>query len=120
MIEDEVVRRAIIDITRKHGLNEAVGLLYRAPGEPEAVVELTNISEQPDCSYAVRTADVMEALTLMSGKDLEQVEEGDFVLWHSHPSGAKGPSLKDMRTKLRGLRYAVVVLDGDKMDFVEY
>lgn len=84
------------------------------------MVELTNISEQPDCSYAVRTPDVMEALTLMSGKSLELIEESDFVLWHSHPSGARGPSLKDMRTKLRGLRYAVVVLDGDKMDFVEY
>lgn len=120
MITDPHVERAIIDIARRSGLKEAVGLLYRAPGEPEAVVELENISDQPDCSYAVRTGDVIDGLVLMSGRPVEEIEEGDFVLWHSHPSGARGPSLRDMRTKLTGMRYAVVVLDDDRMDFVEF
>lgn len=120
MILDSCVERAIVDIARRSGLKEAVGVLYRAPGEAEQVVEVVNRSDEPQISYVVSTADVMEALTLMSGRPATEIDEQDFVVWHSHPSGARGPSLKDMRSKLPGLRYAVVVVDGDKIDFVEY
>lgn len=120
MTEDPVCLAAITAIARRSGLNEAVGVLYRAPGEAELVVELTNRSSEPQNSYIVSTADVVEALTLASGRSADDIDEADFVVWHSHPSGARGPSLKDMRSKLSGLRYAVVTLDDDYVDITEY
>jgi proteasome lid subunit RPN8/RPN11 len=116
MTEDPVALAAIRSITRRAGLKEAVGLLYRPPGEVEIVLALDNLSDEPETSYTVSTASVKSALQLLVGDDWTEVEEADFVVWHSHPSGLKGPSLRDMRTKLPGLRYAVVVVDSDSDD----
>lgn len=88
------------------------------------MLELSNISNEPQSSYVIRTGDLIKAVSMVSGLPRHQVAEIDpahFVVWHTHPSGAKGPSLKDMRSKLPSLRYAVVVLtDGEITDIVEY
>lgn len=122
MTEDPVALEAIRAITRRSGLEEAVGLLYRPPGEAEIVLQLDNMSDEPQSSYAISTASVKQALELLVGDDWTEVGEADFVVWHSHPSGLRGPSLRDMRTKLSGLRYAVVTLDvdTDKLSMVEF
>jgi proteasome lid subunit RPN8/RPN11 len=121
--EDPVCLDAIRRIAREAGLKEAVGLLYRAPGEPEIVVALENIADDAHRSYAVRTADIAAAITTIVGEadSVERLAEADVVVWHTHPSGAVGPSLQDMRTKLPGLRYAVVViLSDDAMTITEF
>lgn len=125
MLDDPTTCEAIRAIIRRAGLNEAVGLLYRPPGEAEIVLELNNISDEPQISYVISTTSLIDGLMLASGIDTEHIgtlAEADIVVWHSHPTGAKGPSLKDMRSKIPGLRYAVVVMDSktDELDFVEY
>jgi proteasome lid subunit RPN8/RPN11 len=125
MLDDPTTCAAIRAIIRRAGLKEAVGILYRAPGEPEIVLELNNISDEPQTSYVISTTSLIDGLVLASGIDTEHIgtiAEADVVVWHSHPTGAKGPSLKDMRSKVPGLRYAVVVMDSDTggLDFVEY
>jgi len=120
MTEDPVALEAIRSITRRSGLKEAVGLLYRPPGEAEIVVALDNLSDEPQSSYAISTASITEALKLCAGDDWTSVSEQDLVVWHSHPSGLKGPSLRDMRTKIPGLRYAVVVMDADDLTIIEF
>lgn len=122
MIDDPTTAAAIRRIIDRAGHDEAVGLLYRAPGEPEVVVELHNISDEPTTSYIVPTASIEKGLRLITGlDDVTEVPETDVVLWHSHPTGALGPSRKDMQTKLPGLRYAVVTVnDENELDFVEF
>lgn len=92
---------------------EAVGWIWRAPGRAEAYGLLTNLSDDPGSSYAVSLAELMEKFTASTGSDIVDADEGDIVLWHSHPSGLVGPSRGDMRAKLEGLRYMVVTLTDD-------
>lgn len=122
MTEDPVAIAAIRRIIDRAGDHEAVGLLYRAPGEAEIVVALNNISSEPMTSYVVSTKSIEGAARMITGlQDLTELDESHLVLWHSHPTRAEGPSRKDMQTKLPGLRYAVVVVDdyGD-LSFTEF
>lgn len=120
MIDDPTTAEAIRAIIRRADREEAVGLLYRAAGEPEIVLALDNISSTPESSYVISTASLLSGLKLIVD-DVGSLSESDVVVWHSHPTGAKGPSRKDMRTKLPGLRYAVVTMDeSGELDFVEY
>lgn len=89
---------------------EAVGLLWEQPGVGVGVIALDNISEDPEHSYAISTAEMIRAFEVESGRDiLSAISEGcSLTLWHSHPSGQVGPSRGDMREKLEGLQYMVV------------
>lgn len=120
---EPVVHSAIARIIASRAPREAVGMLWRRPGDPEIVLELSNISDEPERSYAVRTTDILEALKLIAGGDslaIDDIDTSDFVVWHSHPSGAVGPSRGDMRTKLPGLRYMVVSPVDDDLLVVEF
>lgn len=89
---------------------EAVGLLWEQPGTLAGCIPLRNASDDPEHSYAVATAEMIEAFERASGRDiLSAISEGcSLTLWHSHPSGQVGPSRGDMREKLEGLQYMVV------------
>lgn len=87
------------------------------------MLELSNISDEPERSYAIRTTDILDGLRLIAGDDslvTDDIDASDFVVWHSHPSGAVGPSRLDMRTKLPGLSYMVVTPVGDDLVAVEF
>lgn len=85
------------------------------------VVALTNLSEMPQTSYKISTASLARAMQSMVGdQPVEEVDESYFVVWHSHPSRLSGPSRADVRSKLPGLRYAVVVRTVDGLEFTEF
>lgn len=101
---------------------EAVGFIWRPPGQAEAVIPLLNTSEAPENSYAIEVEAAARAFTDFTGSDIVDVAEGDLLLWHSHPSGYVGPSQGDLQAKLPGLRYMVVVLSHTSEDitYVEF
>lgn len=113
---EPVTHAAIARIIASRAPQEAVGMLWRRPGEPEIVLELSNISDEPTTSYAVRVNDILKGIELLLGDDIGQTfDPGDLVVWHSHPSGSVGPSRGDMRARLEDLTYMVVspTPDGD-------
>jgi proteasome lid subunit RPN8/RPN11 len=119
--DDAVAEKAIAAIIEREAPKEAVGILWRRPGDPEIVVALSNISDQPTISYAVRTADIVSAIQLIDDDiDVTTIDPADLVLWHSHPSGFVGPSLQDMREKQDGLTYMVVTWQNGKLDAVQF
>lgn len=101
---------------------EAVGFIWRRPGQAEAVIPLRNESEDPENSYAIDVRAAARAFTDFTGHDIVDVAEDDLLLWHSHPSGFVGPSQGDLAEKLPGLRYMVVVLSHTSEDvtYVEF
>lgn len=106
----------IVDIIARAGDKEAVGLLWRGPGEPEIVVELYNMSHQPESSYVVHVDSMVRAFADAYGGDKDELMALDWshlTLWHSHPSGLVGPSRKDMQSKLPDLRYMVIAMTDD-------
>lgn len=106
----------IVDIIARAGDEEAVGLLWRGPGEPEIVVALDNISDEPQSSYVVHVESMVRAFADAYGGDTETMMALDWshlTLWHSHPSGLVGPSRKDMQSKLPDLRYMVIAMTAD-------
>jgi len=101
----------IVELIAQAGQKEAVGLLWRGPGEPEIVVALDNISDEPESSYAVRVDKMIDAFQAAYGEeDVYEIDWSCLTLWHSHPSGAVGPSRGDMQTKLPELRYMVIAM----------
>lgn len=93
---------------------EAVGLLWDSPGCPPVVIPLTNTSDDPEHSYEVDVAEIVTAFASHTGRDiLTSVGDDDpaLLLWHSHPSGAVGPSRRDVRDKPPTLRCMVVAVD---------
>lgn len=94
---------------------EAVGLLWEAPGEQVMVIPLANHSELPETSYAVRVDELVTAFELATGRDIVTTEPEHLTLWHSHPSGLVGPSRGDMRerSKVALLAHMVVTVGVD-------
>jgi proteasome lid subunit RPN8/RPN11 len=78
---------------------EAVGLVWEAPGIGTGMIPLTNTSEDPEHSYAVSVADLITQFERATGADIIGALESGFMftLWHSHPSGQVGPSRGDMQ-----------------------
>lgn len=110
------VLHSIAELIADAAPQEAVGLVWESPGVAPGVAPLRNTSADPEHSYAVNVAELMETFENATGRDIiTSMNEEGFILtlWHSHPSGQIGPSRGDMREKHDGLTYMVVAVADD-------
>lgn len=104
-----VSKRAIQEIARYGTIrkpNEACGLLLRG-----RVVELRNASElDKTWNYSLGGGQAIVQQLRALEIDLTELIAGEYLIWHTHPSGLIGPSAGDMETRIDGLEYLVVAL----------
>lgn len=112
----------IVRIGRERAPHECCGLIASRIGQSDLegdVLELANESLEPWDSYelsaeAMRSAlsnwfDAVDSADLASGYQL--------LVWHTHPSGRAGPSQGDLRSRVPGVKYLVVTLDGEAVRY---
>jgi len=93
---------------------EACGLVTPTTSTaPMRVVQLPNISPQPESSYEVDTGDLLNEISTWAESadvDPEELTREHFMVWHTHPSGSVGPSRADLQIRIGGFQYMVVTL----------
>lgn len=88
---------------------EAVGLIL----PNDQVVELINLSDYPLSSFAIQGKNLSNAI-IEHGWPLTYETLKQTTIWHSHPNGGIGPSIRDLRAKVTPFSFLVVTLsDGD-------
>lgn len=119
----------IVEMGNTLAPEEVCGILL----PPDYVVRLPNRAKAGlrTESYEVYESDVLEAVERWAESEtsaqafLESPDCFDFVVWHTHPAGGVGPSLRDMRAKRElysnpntNVRFLVVALpSGDAAFF---
>jgi proteasome lid subunit RPN8/RPN11 len=73
--------------------NEACGVVIEYPCGHFKVYELLNESDTPTTASVLSTT---ELLATVPEDIIAAIRPEDMVIWHTHPSGAIGPSKKDM------------------------
>ena len=115
-VSPEVVDQILL-AGRAENPNETCGVIT-----PDSMmVRLPNRSSSPTTSFVIATEDLvnaLEAYVARAGVNPEELTREHFIIWHTHPSGAIGPSRRDMEEKLPGFQYLVVSLpNGEAVRF---
>jgi proteasome lid subunit RPN8/RPN11 len=76
------------------------------------VVELPNRSLTPTEEYIIYPADIRLAIAGWA-EEATREQRNAISVWHTHPSGNIGPSIRDMRKKIDGGTYLVVAFTAD-------
>ena len=81
--------------------NEACGVLIPPPGwKNQQVFELPNRSKNPRDSFIISSDDVVMVLEEWAAECLDPSVWNQITIWHTHPSGAVGPSKADIENKI--------------------
>lgn len=101
----DVIVPRVMDFGMLRMPHEACGVIVPNLEFPvdQWVHEMVNRSESPQDSFCIDPA-------TLSTIAADPETWDDVIIWHTHPSGAVGPSKKDLQYKIPGLKYLVVAL----------
>jgi len=106
---------AIQSIALNERPNEAVGLIL----PDDEVVQLENFSDTPDKAFAIRST-ALSSMLKSHGWSVTQETLEKTTIWHSHPNGGVGPSIRDLRSRVFPFSFLVVSIQGEELTFSWY
>lgn len=106
MLVTEEVVEAIQVIGDKRAPDEACGIVFA----DNRVLEVENESSlDHTCNF--HFGDLRSVIRQIRAAGITGfMFDGAYLIWHTHPAGSVGPSLEDLRARVKGVDYLVVAL----------
>lgn len=118
LVLEKTTIEQMAEIGRLRLPNEACGVLIPPPGwKGQQVFELPNRSKTPADSFVMSSDDIVMTLEEWAAEYSDPSVWSDITIWHTHPSGAVGPSKADMENKIEQCGNLVLSLpaEGDPL-----